>query len=396
MKTQEGFALPVVIFTMAIMGLLAVMSLRTANDEHRSSRALRESGAALYAAEAGANVVRGTVTDTSGTVLDSITAALAPGDSADLGWLALPDGGSYRALIRRVDSGTPLTYTLTVEGRGAGLWGGQRAITMALTAPPSTTFGLDLRGAMGMHGPDGKPTEVKFSGGSFVVRGNDTQAKSVEQNPANLPDACSAPTSENKLGLQLTTAKSEGEVTAALPNNKEGSFKGLKPGSTTNEFTEQNSFAYDTGGMTRDEIIALADALKPGATVIPPGNYSDNFATPASPGVFLADGNLSLGGSGAGYGILIVTGELTVTGSFTWEGLILVVGLGMIHFTGSDNKVFGAVLAVSLKGGTILELGGNGGIYYSTQALCRIMDAGLLEVSGGSGLRVVSGSWMQL
>ncbi len=51
---REGFVLPTVIFTMAILGLLAAAALSTANDEQRSSRAMREAGAALYAAEAGA------------------------------------------------------------------------------------------------------------------------------------------------------------------------------------------------------------------------------------------------------------------------------------------------------------------------------------------------------
>ena len=51
---REGFVLPAVVFALAIMGVLAVASLRTADDEHRPSRALRESRAALSTAGAGA------------------------------------------------------------------------------------------------------------------------------------------------------------------------------------------------------------------------------------------------------------------------------------------------------------------------------------------------------
>jgi len=381
---ETGFVLPAVIFALAIMSLLAVVSLRTANDEHRSSRALRESGAALYAAEAGANIVRGTLTDTLGTtLLDSLAATLAPGDSVDLGWSTLPSRAIYHPLLHRIDAGGMTLYLLTVEGRGAVQWGGRRVVSLALKAAAST-FGFKAQAAIGMYSPEGK-TEVKFSGGSFNLQGQDSSMPSASD-PANLPDACSAPTSENKLALQLGSEKGANQVKEALSSKQLSSFKGLKPGSSTNEYTDQGSFAYDSDGMTMDEVVSLADTLKQGATVIPtPGSYSDNFGTPTSPGVFLADGDISLGGSGAGYGVLIVTGALTISGGFTWEGLILVVGMGVIKFTGSDNKVFGAVLAVSLKGGTILESGGNAGIYYSSQALCRVVEAGLLPPGGSMG-----------
>ncbi len=135
MKTREGFVLPGVIFALVIMGLLAVTSLRTANDEHRSSRALRESGAALYAAEAGANLLRGTEIDTSGTtLLDSLAATLVAGDSVDYGWSALPSGATYRSMLHRIDAGglSEQRFLLTVKGRGAGQWGGERVVSLLL------------------------------------------------------------------------------------------------------------------------------------------------------------------------------------------------------------------------------------------------------------------------
>ena len=134
MPNRDGFVLPVVLFTMAILGLLAVAALSTATDEQRSSRALRESGIALYVAEAGAHAIRGTQIDTSGTtLLDSLAATLAPGDSVDLGWKSLPSGAIYRPVLHRIDNGGQSLYRLTVLGRGAGLWGGQRLISLTLT-----------------------------------------------------------------------------------------------------------------------------------------------------------------------------------------------------------------------------------------------------------------------
>ncbi len=70
---------------MAILALIAVAALSTANDEHRSSRVMRESGAALYAAEAAAGRILRTQVAGTKTVLDTLYASMAPGDSVDLG-----------------------------------------------------------------------------------------------------------------------------------------------------------------------------------------------------------------------------------------------------------------------------------------------------------------------
>ncbi len=391
MKTQEGFVLPSVIFALAVMGLLAMVSLRTANDEHRSSRALRESSAALYAAEAGANVVRGTVVDALGmTLLDSIAPTLATGDSADLGWKALPGGASYRAVIRRTDGGgTSSTFTLTVEGRGAGLLGGQRAITMALTAERTS---LPITSAVGVvDGAGAPPLAATFIGNSWGVGGQDSEMQSVVGNPANLPAGCTAPTSENKPGFGLSTPESETYLGSELDLPQREKFKGLKNGSTTNEYDVRDSYG-DVTNTTAAELQALVDALRPTATLLPPGNISYDLGTPTAPGVFLADGDLTF--TGNGYGVLIVTGDFKVTGNSLWEGLILIVGTGNASFTGSSNKIFGAILMANTQGGTTnLYVAGNAEVAYSSQALCRLVEGGLL---GLSPVVLVSGSWMQL
>src|SRR5262249_24235144 len=57
------------------------------------------------------------------------------------------------------------------------------------------------------------------------------------------------------------------------------------------------------------------------------------------------DGDLTLNGSGSGYGILVVTGTLTMDGNFTWYGLVLVVGDGAMHFNGGGNgKIVGMLV----------------------------------------------------
>lgn len=177
---REGFVIPVVVFALAILGLLASVSLRTADDGRRAARALRESGAALYAAEAGMNLVRGTASDTFGTnLLDSIGKTLAAGDSADLGWLDLPGGTSYRAVIQRVDDGGSviLMYLLSVEGRGVGSSGGQRSLAVTLRSQAIFENAMQAGNSISIGGGvvDGDVTangDITFAGGAGSVDGD--------------------------------------------------------------------------------------------------------------------------------------------------------------------------------------------------------------------------------
>jgi hypothetical protein len=134
---RNGFVLLSVIFAMTVMSILALAALTTAGDEFRASRALRESGAALYVAEAGLNEVLPACTDT-------LYGSLTPGDSVDLGSRTLPNGSTYQAMLRRTDRGTgQLMFLLTVRGRGARGLAGQRELHLVLRRPnllPSTAF----------------------------------------------------------------------------------------------------------------------------------------------------------------------------------------------------------------------------------------------------------------
>jgi len=130
---KHGFVLPVAIFALVLMGTMALVALTTSGDEFLSSRAMRHSSAAFYAAEAGLHELVATWDSTRQAQVD----ALAQGDSLVLGWRTLDNGASYRGTLYRWDdgSGQPL-YQLSVEGRGAGARGGQRVLSLSLTQPP--------------------------------------------------------------------------------------------------------------------------------------------------------------------------------------------------------------------------------------------------------------------
>ena len=391
---REGFVIPLVVFALAIMGVLAAAALRTADDEHRSSRALRESGSALYAAEAGMSIVRRTVTDTFGTTrFDSVRNAvsLESGDSTIWGWHSLPDGSSYRLLIQRTDSGGQvLHYVLTAEGRSRGFVGAQRAISVMLTGHVGNL--ATVNSVLGSTDGDGSPPlAATMNGNSFLLEGQDTQMPSATD-PNNVPAGCGPPTSVNKIGFGVGSLESKGVIADEIDDDNKGQLRGKKQG-TVNEYTSQNS--YDTvATQPPDSIEAMVDALLPGATIWPSGQYSGTYGSPTAPGVFATtDGDLDF--KGTGYGILIVTdGKFIMSGNAYWEGLILAVGPGAVRFTGSGNEFYGAIMVANTNGdATDLYVAGNAQLHYSSQALCRLEEFGLI---GMSGIEVVPGTWTQL
>ncbi len=114
---RDGFVLPAVVFSIAIMSVVVVAVLTNAQDEQRASRAVRESTLAVYTAEAG-------LRQTYGNWPVAPVKAMNPGDSLDLGWQTLPNNEKYRAVIHRVDNGGLQEYNVIVQGRRTGLNGG--------------------------------------------------------------------------------------------------------------------------------------------------------------------------------------------------------------------------------------------------------------------------------
>src|SRR5207247_8155874 len=128
---RRGFVVPAVIFALAIMAIIAMVALRTVDDEKRSARAVRESEGAFYAADGGLQRTLGNWPSVSVKALNS-------GDSLNLGWQTQTNGSSYRAVIHRVDNGGAQTYAVVVYGRGRGALGGQAAVAQMVTGNPGT------------------------------------------------------------------------------------------------------------------------------------------------------------------------------------------------------------------------------------------------------------------
>ncbi|HMI48932.1 MAG TPA: pilus assembly PilX N-terminal domain-containing protein, partial [Gemmatimonadaceae bacterium] len=141
MVNRKGFVLPTVIFAVTIMSVVAVVSLNTASDERRTSRATRESTLAMYAAEAG-------LRQTYGAWPVAAAKALVPGDSLDLGWQTLPNKAAYRAVIHRVDPGGLQEYAVIVQGRRTDPTAGIMTIAGAVGGVPTFKYAVSTDSAL--------------------------------------------------------------------------------------------------------------------------------------------------------------------------------------------------------------------------------------------------------
>ena len=147
-STRRGFVLPAIIFSLAIMSIIVVVALTTADDERRAARATRETTLATYAAEAGVRKTLASIADSSTSV-----AALNFGDSLDLGWQTMPNKAAYRAVIYRTDNGGTKQYMVVVQGRRTGSFGGQTAIvTQVANGGIRFKFGVFSDGKLTMSG----------------------------------------------------------------------------------------------------------------------------------------------------------------------------------------------------------------------------------------------------
>jgi Tfp pilus assembly protein PilX len=174
---RRGFVLPVVVFTLVLASTMMVAALLTADDETRSARAMRESSAAFYAAEAGLNEVYAKWSDIEGAV-----SALVPGTSLTLDWRVLDNGTKYRATIHRWDdNGSQPIYQLEVEGRGRGAMGSQRVLSSMLTSAP---------GGPGEGYKLGECCEAPVTVRGDVDMDDETLLDGHDANPPGWGDAC--------------------------------------------------------------------------------------------------------------------------------------------------------------------------------------------------------------
>lgn len=374
---QQGIVLPVVIFAILVLSFLAVATLLTADDERRMSRALRESGVALYTAEAGAN-------EMWANWPDSLANTLNPGDSLDLGWRTLENGASYRGVIHRYDTGGQKIFALNVESRGASALGGQRRVTLFLT---------------------GRSVDVSdFARAAVMTQGNmeavSDPTSTIDGNDTGPPGWTCGPPGPAMPGILVQDAADISQGPGTILGDPP---IGVDPSIDPSSFTQ-------FGGMTYADLVAMASKQYPANSQpssfgpVLDGNgdcdtsVNSNWGDPLNPGSPCSDyfpiihfaGNVEFTTTGsAGQGILLTDGDLAVGGGdFTFYGLIIVQGSCVFEY---QSQVYGGILCAN-QANVNQEIGDAAPLSYSSCALGAALNGAGVS---GSGVKALTRGWSE-
>lgn len=376
-RPSRGTILPVAVLLLSMVTALGIGLLGSSLNENIVTVNDLNSQRALAAAEAGLAHARRVLADTltTTTLSTRLAGATSGAPEVPLAGFTNVEGlgagnGSYSVGISNnltaynkapgypADASPSTDADLRVWLRSAGTY---RNATRTVRALVSFVSLLNPPGAITLI--DGAATTeltADFSGNSFLITGNDNPAPS-----SGGLEGCPAPGGA-KHGISVNSADSLVAVSSGLAANQEDNVTG--------EGGSQSHGSYaNNGSITGAYLQSIANQLLPTATPIASGSNSNNYGSPSSPGIFKATSDVKLLGEGHGYGILLVTANFEMAGNYSWEGLIIVVGAGSASLTGADSKLYGSMLVANTQGGaTSLNVAGNGGVYFSSQAICRV------------------------
>lgn len=296
-SNRAGFVLPTVILAITVMSLIAVVSLTTAADERRASRASRESTLAMYAAEAGLRQTFG--------AWPAAAKTMNPGDSLDLGWKTLPNRAAYRTVIHRVDKGGLQEYNVVVQGRRTDPTAGIITIVAAAGGVPVFKYAVRTDSAT-----------ILNNGGVF-----DSYDSDVGSYAASV-DTLANIWSNNDLSVTGTRVKG---AATAVGNISYGAF-GYINGVTTSPATPLPTL----------DIISC-----------PAGGFTPTAKVPAGPGISYS----------AFTGVLTVSGgvTLTLTDTAYFFKSIVLTGNSRLVFPGSPRATVTLRDSLNAASGTIVN-----------------------------------------
>ena len=204
--------------------------------------------------------------------------------------------------------------------------------------------------------------------GAFVFDGSNPSFNPPNSNAFNVVGAdlnihagnaingvtCPAPANQPALGSFDDPAVSTLTSAVQGPPNRSNQYTSAAPypafPAIANTYSTMSTDSVNL--TTVDGLTTFANMITTaaGPNVYPNGTVPSNLGTPSSPVVNVVNGDLTIGGSGAG--VLLVTGKLTLNGDFSWNGLILVIGEGAVLKNGGGNATLnGAMFAANLYTG---------------------------------------------
>lgn len=376
---ERGFALPVAIFSLVVVGLLVTGAFFTSRQEARISQSTERAVTAFYTTERALNQV------------------LAGWRQSNYSWMETWEDTTLTGTIDDVDYDvdvlrlTDRLFFLDATGtlnEGNLLAGASRrvGVLVRLTSPD-----IDPPGALTIQG------QVQVGGSSEINGGDDT--------PTGWSASVCDTTSYADMPALVTN-----DTTAISYSGNNYEITGT-PALVQDSALSDDSFT-DFGDMGWDDIVAVAEKTYSSGTTITTvaadsslvsGTYecqtstTSNWGSPTKPNgvcgsyfpIIYGQGNLKISSSGNGQGILLIEGDLEITGGFSFYGIAIV--LGRLKTTGTGGHIYGAVMAANVDLETSQVLG-NAVIQYSSCAV----ETAILNSTVTRAAPLADRSWIDL
>ena len=376
-KKKRGFALPVAVFALVIVGVITTGAFFIARQEGRIGVASEYAGMAFFLTEQG-------LVDLMGGWNRELFAALPSWGDTTVSE-NYPGLGSVATRVTRM---TDYLYFVDADGTvtrgGAMRSGASRRVGVTIRfvtadiAPPAalTTRGpTQLRGTAEVHGED----EVPPAWGGVCTG-------SLQDKPGILTDNASQVSTQGAAEITGVPAVAED---ASIVDSTFTHFGDL----TWDDLTGMANIRLSGGNLT---------TLAPDSTVTGACRagqaFPTNWGNPENPGAACSDwfpvihitGNVNIQSGGVGQGLLLVDGDLDLRGNFLFYGIIIVQG--SLATQGQGNRVLGGVMASNADFDSQAITGGS----VVTNSTCAVRRA-ILNNSGLTRVRpLASRSWVDL
>ena len=378
---RSGFALPVAVFALVVVGILVTGGFFMARQETRIGMATENAQTAFYLAEQGA------IQTMANWTSDYNVGAWNTKTVADT-----TSNGTWAVTITPMTSRLFFLDATGTASAGGALWSGATrrvgVIARINTANVTPRAGLTTQGSL------------KF-GGSAEIHGTD-EAPDGSNGSADWGSQCTGLSDSDKPGILID------DTTHINWNGNRKKIEGDMSGDP--KFTEDSSLTADNlmafGDLSWDDMVALADKVISSSPSIGASYNADgtcnrsplgNWGAPTDTTdtcfnyfpIIYSTGDLSLS-SGAGQGILLVNGDLKVTGGFEFYGPVFVSGT--LTTMGSGGHFWGGVVAANADISTNTVLG-NAVINFSA---CAVQRAILNNSALTKARPLASRSWIDL
>ncbi len=374
---QCGFALPVTVFALVVVGVITTGGFFMAHQEGRIGVASEHADLAFYLTERGLVDVMG---DWNTTLFEALPLWGETAVSQDYSGL-----GSVTTRVTRM---TEFLYFLdvnaTVTKGGALLSGASRRVGVTVrlvSAEMEPQAALTTRGQTTLQGTAEVHGEDEVPGGWGPVCGPPESPK-----PGILTDDDDDVTTQ---GAAVITGD---------------------PAVLEDESIDDATFT-EFGALDWDDLISMADitlsggslnTMGPDSTALGRCNtgqaFASNWGNPENAGAACSDwfpiihitGNATIQSGGVGQGVMLVDGDLDLRGNFSFYGIIIVQG--NMSTQGQGNRIWGGVLASNADFDTQALTGGS----VVTNSTCAVRRAVKESLSLTRVRPLLARSWVDL